>query len=84
MYRNKMSKEERLLSYKVDRKNPKGPIKRLYSMKEAAFYLGRTVDALREMVWAGKLPYFRDGRRMLLDIKDLDEFIDRNKQIFNF
>ena len=53
-------------------------------MKGAAFYLDRTVAALREMAWAGKLPYFRDGKRMLLDIKDLDDFINRNKQIFTY
>lgn len=75
-----MSKVERIEKYKEARKNPKGPAKRLYSMPEAAFYLGRTVDALREMVWAGKLPFFKDGKRILLDVKDLDEFIDRNKQ----
>lgn len=79
-----MSKVERIEKYKQARKNPKGPTKRLYSVSEAAFYLGRTVDALREMVWAGKLPYFRDGGRMLLDIKDMDEFIDRNKQRFTY
>ena len=48
------------------------------------FYLGRTVDALREMIWAGKLPFFRDGKRILLDIRDLDEFIERGKQLFTF
>ncbi len=79
-----MSKEERILRYKQERKNPKGPMKRLYNIKEAAYYLGRTVDALREMVWAGKLPYFRDGKRMLIDLKDMDEFIERNKQIFTY
>ncbi len=79
-----MDKVERIEKYKEARKNPNGPMKRLYTLQEAAFYLGRTVDALREMVWGGKLPYFRDGKRMLLDIKDMDEFIDRNKQNFNF
>ena len=53
-------------------------------MKEAAFYLGLTVDAVRELVWAGKLPYFPDGRRMLLDSKNLDDFIDRNKLTFAY
>jgi excisionase family DNA binding protein len=53
--------------------------KRLYSIKEAAIYLGRTETALREMLWAGKLPYIRDGRRLLLDLQDMDRWIDESK-----
>lgn len=53
--------------------------KRLYNLKEAAVYLGRTVGAVREMLWAGKMPYVRDGRRILLDIKDMDEWIEKSK-----
>ncbi len=37
--------------------------KRLYSIKEAAVYLGRSEWPIREMIWAGKLPYVKDGRR---------------------
>ncbi len=62
-----MNRVERLNKYKAVRKNPKGPAKRLYSIPEAAFYLGRTVDALREILWAGTIPYVKDGRRVLLD-----------------
>jgi excisionase family DNA binding protein len=53
--------------------------KRLYSIKEAAFYLGRTVCAVREMLWAGKLPYIKDGRRILLDIQDMNAWVEKNK-----
>ena len=38
-----MTKVERLNKYKAARKDPKGPAKRLYSVSEAAYYLGRTV-----------------------------------------
>ena len=55
------------------------PQKRLYNLKEAAVYLGRTVWAVREMLWAGKMPYVRDGKRILLDIKDMDEWIEKSK-----
>ena len=53
--------------------------KRLYSLKESAVYLGRTVGAVREMLWAGKIPYVKDGKRILIDIQDMNEWIDRNK-----
>ncbi|MBN1366233.1 MAG: helix-turn-helix domain-containing protein [Syntrophaceae bacterium] len=54
-------------------------IKRLYSIKESAFYLGRTVCAVREMLWAGKMPYVKDGKRILVDIQDMNEWINKNK-----
>lgn len=79
-----MTKEERIAKYKTERRNPKGPIKRLYSIPEAAFYLGRTVDAVREMIYQGKIPYVKDNKRILLDIRDMDAWIDRNKQQFTF
>ena len=58
--------------------------KRLYSVDEAGVYLGRTAWAVREMIYAGKLPCVKDGRRVLLDIKDLDIWIDRNKMQFTY
>ena len=79
-----MTKVERLSKYKAERKAPKGPVKRLYSVPEAAAYLGRTVDGLREMLYAGKLPYIKDGRRVLLDVKDMDEYIERCKTRFSY
>ena len=52
---------------------------RLLNLPQAGEYLGRTVWSVREMIWAGKLPFVRDGRRILLDINDLDEWIEKNK-----
>lgn len=55
------------------------PEKRLFSIPEAAAYLGRTACAMREMIWAGKLPHVRFDRRIFLDVKDLDSYIERHK-----
>ena len=64
--------------------NPKIPIaKRLYSIPEAAVYLGRTVWGIREMVWAGKLACVKDGCRVLIDIRD-DKWIEQNKMTFSY
>jgi excisionase family DNA binding protein len=60
------------------------PNKRLYSIPEAGQYLGRTVWAVREMVYAGKIPYIRDGRRMLLDINDMDAWIENNRCQYHY
>lgn len=53
--------------------------KRLFNIKEGAVYLGRSVWAVREMLWAGKMPYVKDGKRILLDIQDMNDWIDRSK-----
>jgi excisionase family DNA binding protein len=69
-------------------KNPHGilnPVKkRLFTLKEAAEYLGRSEWGMRELIWAGKLPVVRTegGRKIFLDIEDLNEFITRNKSIY--
>ena len=53
--------------------------KRLYSIKEASTYLGRSICAVREMIWAGKIPSVKFDRRIYLDIKDMDLLIEKSK-----
>jgi excisionase family DNA binding protein len=62
--------------------NPLRLTKRLFSLAEAAVYLGRSVWAVRELVWKGALPMVKIGRRVHLDISDLDEFVNKNKMIY--
>ena len=61
--------------------NPMFP--RLLPIKKAAEYLGLTVWALRERVWAGQIPVvkFPGGRKQYIDVKDIENFIKKNKQI---
>ncbi len=58
--------------------------KRLYTLKEAAKYLGRSEWGMRELIWAGKIKIVREegGRKIFLDIHDLEQFINRNKSIY--
>jgi len=75
----KQSKKQ-VLTSKQGMSNPSCAIsKRLYSIQEGAVYLGRSVWAVREMLWAGKMPYVKDGKRILLDILDMDAWIERSK-----
>lgn len=53
--------------------------KRLLPIEEGAEYLGMTAWALRHRISQGLIPYVRIGRRILLDIQDLDALIDRLK-----
>lgn len=63
-------------------KKPDTSIKRLLSIKEASTFLGRSDWSVREMLWAAKLPYIKDGKRIFIDIIDLETWVDRNKQTF--
>jgi len=53
--------------------------KRLLSVEEAAAYLGRTKEAVQHMIAAGKLPTVKSDRRVFLDVRDLDQWIERSK-----
>jgi len=64
--------------------NPNPLNKRLYTLREASEYLGRSVWGVRELVWSGKLPVVRDegGRKIFLDLLDLEDFISKNKSVY--
>jgi len=59
--------------------NPMSP--RLLPLKEAAIWLGLTTWAMRERIWQGSLPVVRfpGGRKMYVDVHDLEAFIATNK-----
>ena len=62
----------------------KFPQKRLYTIKEASVYLGRTVWGVRELIWSGRMPYLQEGpgAKIFIDQIDLDAYIERLKQQF--
>jgi hypothetical protein len=49
--------------------------KRLYSVKEAGRYLGRSPWAIRHLILEKLLPAVRQGRRVM----DMDRFIEKHK-----
>jgi len=53
--------------------------RRLLSVDQAAIYIGRTKEALQFLLAAGKLPTVRSDRRVFLEIRDLDQWVERNK-----
>jgi excisionase family DNA binding protein len=55
--------------------------KRLYTLPEAAQYMGRSLWSLRDLIWSGALPVVRSegGRKLYVDVQDLDAFISQNK-----
>lgn len=55
------------------------PKQRLVSLPQGAAYLGLSLWSVREHVWHGRIPCVRIGRRVLLDLRDLDEVIEQSK-----
>ncbi len=53
--------------------------KRLYSVREAARYLGVSPWSVRNLQRMRTLPFVRQGRRVLFDIQDLERYIENNK-----
>jgi excisionase family DNA binding protein len=48
-------------------------------VREAAAYLGVTVNFIRDAVAKQTLPAMMLGHRLVLDVRDLDKFLDRMK-----
>jgi excisionase family DNA binding protein len=53
--------------------------KRLLTIPEAGEYLGRSIWSIRELIWKGSLPIVREGRRIHLDITDLEAWVKERK-----
>ena len=53
--------------------------KRLFSIKELASEIGGTIWFWRSMIWNGQIPYMQVGKKMFVDTKDIEVFIEKNK-----
>jgi excisionase family DNA binding protein len=51
----------------------------LLTVKQAALYLGRSEQAVQHLIFQKDLPVVRIGRRVHLDRRDLDAWIEKNK-----
>ena len=51
----------------------------LLNVKEAAVYIGRSEQAVQHLVFQKDLPVVRIGRRVHIDRRDLDAWIEKNK-----
>ena len=54
--------------------------RRLIDIEEAAHYLGLKKSTLYSWAWSRKIPSVKMGRRLLFDLKDLDEMIELQKR----
>jgi hypothetical protein len=58
--------------------------KRLYTLKEAARYLGRSEWGMRHLIWSQLIPVVvnNGGKKIFIDVVDLDEYINKNKTVY--
>jgi len=56
------------------------PKKRLHSIKALVVLVGATEWFWRSQIWEGHLPYLQMGKKMLVDARDIETFIENNKQ----
>ena len=55
-------------------------LKRLFTRQEAAEYLGRSVRGLDGLVAKGAVASVRGDSRPMFDVRDLDAWIQKNKE----
>jgi len=53
---------------------------RLLTLEQAATYISRTLPAMQHMVADGQVPTVRSDRRVFVDVRDLDQWIEDNKR----
>lgn len=60
------------------------PRRRLLKLKAAGEYLSMSPWKVRQLIWAGKLPVVQDGEGspFLLDVADLDRYVEKTKHTF--
>jgi excisionase family DNA binding protein len=51
----------------------------LLTVKQTAVYLGRSEQSIQHLIFHRELPVVRVGRRVHLDRRDLDLWIEKNK-----
>lgn len=51
-------------------------LKRLFTYEEASTYTGISVRRLRERVAENRIPFKKEGTLVLLEVSDLDAYID--------
>jgi hypothetical protein len=56
------------------------PTHRLLTLKQVVDVFGATLWFWRERIWRGELPVVRAGRKQFIDVKDVEDFIQKQKQ----
>ena len=64
---------------RIDQEGTAAVKPRLLTVEQAATYLGRTLEAVQHLIAAAKVRVVRTDRRVFLDVRDLERWIEENK-----
>jgi hypothetical protein len=53
--------------------------KRLYTIKEMACEIGATEWYWRSQIWEGNIPYIQVRRKMFIESRDIEKFIETHR-----
>lgn len=53
---------------------------RLLTVRDAARYLAVSVSTLYGWVWQRRIPFVKIGRALRFDVRDLERFVEENRQ----
>ncbi len=65
----------------LDKKTNVPTASRLLPLNLAAAYMSLSYDSLYRMYVDGEVPHVRFGRKVLIDRQDLDDWIEKHKEI---
>jgi excisionase family DNA binding protein len=51
----------------------------MLTVQRAAKYLSLPVSQIRDLYWSRQLPIIRRGKRIIIDIRDLDAWVEKTK-----
>lgn len=52
-------------------------MKEIYKLKEMSIYLSMSESSLRNLVREGRIPYFRNGNRILFKISSINSWLNK-------
>ncbi len=70
---------KKIKTEKKENDNNTAQTKQLYSIKELVIHIGATEWFWRTQIWEGALPYIQFNKKIFVDSKDLDVFIDSKR-----
>lgn len=65
---------------KPEQKTETSELRRWLDVRAAAEYLGVTVTFIRGLIWDGAVPYVKAGKKFIIDARDLDNYMTKEKR----
>ncbi len=77
-----MSESRRNKGLETSESDHKSVAPRLFSLNRSAEYLGVSYWTIRDYIFRVELPSVKLGRRVLVDVRDLDALVDKYNEVW--